>query len=185
MRPKLRYALPLLQVLLAVALLVWTERWERALMGQDMSGVPPPFILLIAINFPLAIPRTLMFRYFSLHRPLLLPYLWGRWGDIALVTAIGMFWYWVSLNIESWHQSRRVFMFSWKPLRLAGDTIAVGVGVIWPFVFGYLVPPFPSTDWLLFVPCLLWSAALILLFGRDFAQCLLTPKASQTTARLT
>jgi hypothetical protein len=59
-------------------------------MGQDMPGVPPPFILLIAINFPLAIPRTLMFRYFSLHRPLLLPYLWGRWGDIALVTVIGM-----------------------------------------------------------------------------------------------
>ena len=157
-------------------------------MGQDMPGVPPPFILLSAINFPLVMLRTLVIRYFSLHRPLLLPYLWGRWGDIALVTAIGMFWYWVSLNIESWHQSRRVFMFSWKPLRLAGDTIAVVVGVTWPFVFvaRYLVPPpFSPTEWLFNVPCLLWSAVPILLFGRDFAQCLLTPKAGQTTARLT
>jgi len=188
MRPKLRYALPILQVLLAVALLVWGERWERAHMRQDMPGVPPAFNLLIAISFPLAVPRTLVIRYFFLHRPLLLPYLWVRWGDIALVTAIGMLWYWVSLNIESWHQRRRVFMFSWKPLRLAGDTIAVGVGAIWPFIGRYQVSaPFSWTDWLWFVPCLglpfLWSAALILLFGRDFAQCLLTPEASYT-ARL-
>ena len=188
MRPKLRYALPLLQVLLAVALLVWAERWERAHMRQDMPGIPPPDTLLTAINFPLAMPRALVFRYFSLHRPLLLPYLWGWWGDIALVAAIWMFWYWVSLNIESWHQSRRVSVFSWKPLRLAGDTIAVGVGAIWPFVYRYKVAlPYSLTDWLWFVPCLgfpfLWSAALILLFGRDFVQCLLTSKASKT-ARL-
>lgn len=175
MRPKLRYALPLLQVLLAVALLVWSERWERAHIRQDMPGFPPAFIPLAAINFPLVMLRTLMSRHF--------PFLWGRWGDVALVIAIGVFWYWMSLNIESWHQSRRVFMFSWKPLRLAGDTIAVGFGAIWPFVFvsRYLVPPPVSpTEWLLNVPALLWSGALILLFGRDFVQCLLTSKASQT-----
>jgi hypothetical protein len=179
MRAKLSYVLPLLQVLLAVALLVWSERWEIAHIRQDMPGFPPSFILLTAINFPLVMLRTLASRYF--------PFLWGRWGDIALVIAIGMFWYWVSLNVESWHQSRRVFIFSWKPLRLAGDTIAVGVGAIWPLVFvsRYQVHlPVSSTEWLLTVPALLWSAALILLFGRDFAQCLLTPKASQTTDRL-
>ena len=111
-------------MLLAVGLLVWTDRWERALMRiKDMPGTPPSFTLLIAINAPLAIPRALVFRY--------LP---GRWDDITLVVAIGMFWYWVSLNIESWQRNRRVFMFSRIPLRLAADTIAVGIGAMWVFV---------------------------------------------------
>lgn len=184
MRLKLKYVLPLLQMLLAVALLVWTDRWQQALMRiQDMPGTPPSFTLLIAINAPLAMPRALVFRY--------LP---GWWDDITLVVAIGMFWYWVSLNIKSWQQSRRVFMFSWIPLRLAGDTIAVCIGAMWVFVLSqnraYSLPVLvSSTDWLWFVPCLclpmLWAATLILLFGRDFAQCLLPSKGKSDSLRLT
>ena len=124
MRLKLKYTLPLAQTMVAVALLVWTDRWERALMRiQHMPGTPPSFTLLIAINAPLAMPRMLVYRY--------LP---GWWENITLVVAIGVFWYWVSLNIESWQQSRRLFLFSWTPLRLVGDTIAVGIGVMWAFV---------------------------------------------------
>ena len=139
-----------------------------------MVGTPPFFTLLIAINAPLAMPRALFFRF--------LP---GWWGDIILVAAIGVLWYWVSLNIASWQQSRRVFMFSRIPLRLAGDMIAVGIGALWAFVLSHnrsygLLPLHSSTDWLWFVPsvCLatLWSAALILLFGLDFVQCLLPSK---------
>jgi hypothetical protein len=178
MRLKLKYALPLVQTLVAVALLVLTDRWERALLRtQDMPGTPPSFSLLIAINAPLAIPRILVFRY--LH---------GWWDDITLVLAIAVFWYWVSLNIESWHQSRRLFWFSWTPLRVVGDTIAVGIGVMWSFGLwrgrGYNLHPLLSlTDWLWFVPCtclpILWSAVLILLFGRDFVYCLLPSKPNQ------
>jgi hypothetical protein len=184
MRLKLKYVLPPLQMLLAVALLVWTERWERTLMRtQDMPGTPPSFTLLIAINAPLAMPRALVFRF--------LP---GWWGDITLVVAIGMLWYWVSLNIESWQQCRRVFMFSWIPLRVAGDTIAVGIGALWAFVLSHNRTYSPlallsSTDWLWFVPCMclamLWSAALILLFGRDFVHCLLHSRAKPDSLRLT
>jgi hypothetical protein len=175
MRLKLKYVLPALQMLLAVALLVWTDRWQLALMRlQDMPGTPPSFTLLIAINAPLAMPGALMFRY--------LP---GWWDHITLVVAIGIFWYWVSLNIESWQQSRRVFMFSWIPLRLTGDAIAVGIGTIWFFVLSrnraYSLPvPVSSPDWLWFVPCfgfpMLWGVTLILLFGRDFVQCLIPSK---------
>jgi hypothetical protein len=177
MRLKMKYALPLVQTLVAVALLVWTDRWERPLMRiQDMPGTPPSFTLLIAINAPLAMPRMLVFH----HLP-------GWWHDITLVVAIGVFWYWVSLNIDSLRHGRRVFMFSWTPLRLAGDTIAVGIGVMWIFVLWssrwyYGLPPLLSlTEWLWFVPCLclpiLWSAVLIVLFGRDFVLCLLHSKA--------
>ena len=184
MRLKMKYALPLVQTLVAVALLVWTDRWERALMRiQDMPGTPPSFALLIAINAPLAMPRVLAFRY--------LP---GWWDDITLVVAIAVFWYWVSLNIESLQHGRRVFMFSWMPLRLAGDTIAVGIGAMWVFVLwrspSYDLPPLVSlTAWLWFIPCvclpMLWSATLILLFGRDIVHCLLHSKTKPDSLRLT
>jgi hypothetical protein len=139
MRMKLKYALPLVQTLAAVSLLVWTDRWERALMRvHEMPGNPPSFTLLIAINAPLAMPRALVF-----------PYLPGLWRDITFVLAIAMLWYWVSLNIESWQQNRRILMFSWTPLRSMGDMIAVGTGVMCAFVLspdfvlwrGYGFPP--------------------------------------------
>jgi hypothetical protein len=173
MRLKLKYTLPLVQVLLAVVLLAWTERWERALMRTgDMPGPPPCFTLLIAINAPLAIPRMFVFRYLR-----------GWWDDITFVVAIAVFWYWVSLNIESWQKDRRLFLFSWMPLRLAGDMVGVGIGVIWTSVlwggngYRYSLPSHLSVrDWLWFVPCaglpILWSAVLIILFGRDLVYCI-------------
>ncbi len=182
MRLKLKYTLPLVQMLVAVALLVWTDRWERALMRvMDMPGTPPSFTLLIAINAPLAIPRALVYRY--------LP---GWWDQITLIVAIGVFWYWVSLNIESWGQRRRIFIFSWVPLRLVADAMAVAIGVMWVFMLWgerwYTVPQgvwivrgWSLSQWLWFVPCsllpILWSAALILLFGRDIVQCFLHQRA--------
>ncbi len=180
MQIRIKQILPLLQVLVAVALLVWTDRWERALMRiQDMPGTPPSFALLMAINAPLAIPRALVFR----HLP-------GWWDDITLVLSIALFWYWVSLNLESWRLGRRVLMPSWTPLRLFGDTIAVGIGLTWAWALwaGRELPPVLSfSDWLWFVPCLglpiLWSGTLILLFGRDFVQCLLRHKATSSNVR--
>jgi|HubBroStandDraft_6_1064221.scaffolds.fasta_scaffold72462_3 hypothetical protein len=184
MRLKLKYTLPIVQTLAAVALLVWSDRWQRALMHTSCMPDPPPsFTLLIAINAPLAIPRSLVFE----HLP-------GWWDYITLVVAIAVFWYWVSLNIESWQQNRRLFLFSWMPLRLVGDTIAIGIGVMWALVLWrgsrYSLPPHLSfRDWLWFVPCaclpILWSAVLILLFGRDFVSCLLRSKAKPNSFTLT
>jgi hypothetical protein len=174
---KLKYALPLVQTLVAVALLVWTDRWERALMRiDDMPGTPPSFTLLVAINAPLAVPTALAFRY-----------LLGSWNDATVVVAIAVFWYWVGLNIESWRQRRRILMFSWTPLRLSGDAIGVGIGVVCALVLShdfvlYGFPRVPSlTGWLWFIPCtslpIAWSVVLILLFGRDCVCCLLHSKA--------
>lgn len=183
MRLKLKYVLPIVQMLAAVTLLAWTYRWERALMRiQDMPGTPPSFTLLIAINAPLAMPRMLVYRY--------LP---GCWDAITLVVAIGAFWHWVSLNIESWQQGCRVCMFSSTPLRLLGDAVVIGIGVMWAFVLwrghAYSLPPLVSlTAWLWFVPCIslpiLWSVVLILLFGRDFVGCLVRLGATSDGLRL-
>ncbi|MGD0162429.1 MAG: hypothetical protein ABSB39_08150 [Candidatus Sulfotelmatobacter sp.] len=185
MRLKLKYALPLVQTLVAVALLVWTDRWETALTRlNDMPGAPPSFTLLIAINAPLAMPRALVF-----------PHLPGLWRDITFVLAIAVLWYWVALNIESWQQRRRFLMFSWTPLRLLGDMIGVGTGLMCALVLSrdfvgwrdYGFPPVLSlTGWLWFILCtclpILWSVVLIVLFTRDFIYCLLPPKPSQAAS---
>jgi hypothetical protein len=171
MRLKLKYVLPLVQTLVAVALLVWTYRWERALMRvQDMPGTPPSFSLLIAINAPLAMPRALV----SLYLP-------GWWDYITLIAVIGLLWYWVALNIDSWRHRRTIFTFSWLPLRLAVDAVAVGIGgvltlVSWQSIFhGYL--RFSWGRWVWFVTCmglfLAWAAVLIFCFGRDLLHCIL------------
>ena len=173
MRLKLKYVLPALQIVLAVALLVWTHRWELVLMRtQDMPGTPPSFTLLMAINAPLAMPRALVFRYLS-----------GWWDEITLVVAIGGLWYWVSLNIQAWQQRRRVFTFSWIPLRLVGDIIAVGIGAMWAYVLWHIrASNLHALSWLWLVPCIflqaLWSGVLIFFFARDFAQCLLYSKSA-------
>lgn len=173
MRVRLKYILPPLQMLLAITLVAFTWHWERVLARfQDMPGTPPSFTLLMAINAPLLIPRLL-----------LSDYLRGWWDPITLVAAIGMFWYWVSLNIGSWQRSHRLCTFSWRPLRLAVDAIAVGIGIMLAFVLSQARGnSLTSKDWRWSVPCLsllvVWSAALILLFGRDLAQCLLPIKAN-------
>jgi hypothetical protein len=183
MRLKMKYVLPSVQMLLAVALLVWTYYWERALMRHaDMPGTPPSFTLLISINAPLAIPRSLVFRY--------LP---GWWDEITLILAIGMLWYWVALTIESWQQSRRVCIFAYLPLRVTGDVIALGLGGL--LVCGILLghrtlgfPPHSWADWLLSVPSLclmiLWAAVLIIFFGRDLVDCVL-PRATAPKRHIT
>jgi hypothetical protein len=90
MRVKLEYTLPLAQMPLAVALLLWTARWQRDMMRtQDMPGTPASFSLLVAINAPVALPRAFWSRY--LH---------GWWDDISFVAIIGLFWYWVALNVS-------------------------------------------------------------------------------------
>ncbi len=174
MRLKLKHALPLVQTFVAVSLLVWTDRWERALMRiYDMPGNPPSFTLLIAINAPLATPRALVF-----------PHLPGLWREISFVLAISGLWYWVALNIEFWQQRRRILMFSWTPLRLLGDIIGVAIGLMCALVpshdfvqwLRYGFPPVLSlTGWLWFVPC---TCLPILWFARDFVTAFSTPKPS-------
>jgi hypothetical protein len=59
---RLKHALPLAQMALALALMVWSQQWTKATWGiQDMPGPSPGFSLLIAINAPVALPRAFWF----------------------------------------------------------------------------------------------------------------------------
>jgi hypothetical protein len=170
MRVKLKYALPLVQMALALALRVSSQLWYRA-MGriQDMPGPFPPSQLLVSVNAPVALPLSFLYRHMI------------GWYDAAFFAAIGALWYWVALNICSWRERRVVCMFTWKPLRLMGDLVLVGVGMVWAFVCTHEVLhgywPHTPFGWLWDGVCmgfvLAWSLALMFFFGRDLIHCLL------------
>jgi len=185
MRVKLTYALPLAQMVLASALIWWSELWERAANRIcDMPGPAPAFDLLVSINAPAALVRASWRRLpYSVFHPMAAFLL----DNGALVIAIGLLWYWVALNIYSWRLRRTVFIFRWMPLRLGGDALLIAVGVFWgisgiddgrhsivwahargmscfgPYVWSRWLPSIAATG-LDFT----WCFALIYLFGRDF-----------------
>jgi len=185
MRPKLKYVLPLTQMALCLALIWRSELWLKAAARiMDIPGPAPAFTLLVSINPPAAIVRALWERYLRLP---------ALWDDVMLVVAVGFLWYWVALNIHYWHQRRTVCMFSWLPLRLAGDALLIAAGVFWGFIsLGHdfavidivrgvrgeaLRNSFPITysGWLWFTInvglALAWSFSLIYFFGRDVISC--------------
>jgi hypothetical protein len=169
MRARLRFALPVLQMALAVCLLWWAEVWFRRVgRFDDMPGPAPAFTLCISINAPIALARAAWFRHLS-----------TLWDNVTLVLAVGILWYWVALNVESWRRDHTVLMFHWAPLRLVSDLLLIAVGVFWGVTFVAetrdVRQPMPLSGWLwgsgFLGPLLAWSLALIFFFGRDLVQC--------------
>lgn len=182
MQVKLKYALPLAQITLALGLLWWSQvQFEADMRIMDMPGPAPAFTLLIAINGPAVLPRAFWANYLS-----------TLWDDLALIAAVGLLWYWIALNIDAWRKRRIVVMFSWTPLRLAGDLLLVVAGMFFGSVCVWEQLPLKAAlhgvrgeallnylpqrlPWFIAVTSLLlaWSLALIYFFGRDFIHCIL------------
>ena len=142
-----------------------------------MPGPAPAFTLLVSINAPVAFPRALWSRY--------LP---DPWDDLTLIAAVGLLWYWVALNIDSWRRSRTAVMFRWAPLRLVGDLLLIVTGAFWGLIFvgkdlaegvrgealrNHFFLNWSQARWFIAVSgChLAWSLVLIFFFGRDFICC--------------
>ena len=124
-RVKLRYVFPAAQMALAVGLIWWSDQWFKVQMRlQDMPGPAPAFRLCISINAPIALPRALIFRHLS-----------ASWDYVVLVLAVGILWYWVALNVESWRRNRAVLGFRWIPLRLAVNLLLIAMGAFWGLTF--------------------------------------------------
>jgi hypothetical protein len=179
MRVKLRYVLPVAQMALAVGLLWWTNLWWKTVRGlYDMPGTAPAFRLCISINAPIALIRALWFRHVS------------TFGDtLVLVLAVGVLWYWVGLNVESWQRNRTVVMFSWTPLRMGGDLLLIAIGVFWGLTFVVNTRDLRPMPWSwatllwaigIFGPLLAWSLVLIFFFGRDFVNCVRAMRRAPT-----
>ena len=155
-----------MQVCVALGLFKWDALWWRTVArSMDMPGPSPAFQLLVSINAPLALPRAFVFR----HLP-------GLWDPVTFTVAIGLFWYWVGMNFVSWRERRAAYLFSWRPLRLLADVLAIGVGLFWIGVcWNEIRHPnerlFSVQDWLWYALLLglpfLWGILLISFFGYD------------------
>jgi hypothetical protein len=162
MRLKLKYAIPLAQVALAVGLLTWSYLWYGAQARNDMPGTAPAFTFLVSINAPVALLRAFLYR----HLP-------GYWDDVTFILAIGLFWYWIALNILRWRERRSLVIFAWPPLRLFVDFLMIADGAFLGWF--YILHGFGFLTWWWFVPCSAfywaWCLALIVFFSRDFISC--------------
>ena len=99
-RVRLRYLLPVGQVLVAIGLYAWSDAWFReASKHSSMPGLPLGFTILISLNAPLALPREFYYRHTGI------PDLGDR---VVLLVGIALLWYWVARNIESWRERRTV-----------------------------------------------------------------------------
>jgi hypothetical protein len=173
--------LPAAQVALAVALLWWSSvLFFASHRGCDMPGTSPTYRVLLAINAPLFLPRA-MWEYYL--------YLSYIGTNAALIIAVGLFWYWVALNIRSWRRRRAMLMFSWRPARFFLDVFLViyggllaligmfegfdaiqaapstwhGIGCFGPNFWFDLLPSFVTAGLYL-----AWALVLVFFFGRDF-----------------
>jgi len=168
-RVRLRYVLPVAQMLLAVFLYWRSDVWDKwAMRRYDMPGPSPAFTFLIAVNVPLAPFRAFLFRY--------LPVLWDR---VFFIATVGLLWYWVALNVESWRRDRKVRVFQCLPLRLIVDTFLAALGVFLGCILvvqGRQIHMNLQFSSPLLAPSVLggllaWSLTLIFFFGRDLIQC--------------
>lgn len=168
----LQYVLPLAQMIVAVLL-----RWHDYVWFKRMAGFPPPgWELSTAVNIPVALIRALWVQIGGL---------WGRWDDALYVAAVGLLWYWVALNVQSWRRNRTVRHFSNRPLRITADLLLIAMGIIFGCVVAfhdldlsgyanlrrwYWTHLRSPATWLwlsIVVLHSLWALSLLFFFGRD------------------
>jgi hypothetical protein len=69
-----------------------------------MPGPAPAFKLLVSINAPVALLRAFLYR----HLP-------GYWDDVTFILGIGLFWYWIALNILRFREGGRLSCLRGRP----------------------------------------------------------------------
>jgi hypothetical protein len=177
----LRYALPLAQMALGVVLIQGWYSWLRA--GMAAQAPSPDHMLLLSINAPVSLARALWHN----HVP-------DSWDNVAFILAIGIFWYWVALNILSLQERKALVLFRWAPLRIAADVLFIAMGACmgWWLCIS-TVTTLPTSPLLqLRWPCLIpvwasvfiWSLASVFLPTHDLIRSFRTrpARASDTLA---
>jgi len=94
----LRWALPLVQVLLAVGLLVMAHGQQRKELGADSSWFksawdysPPARDAAYVINFPALVISRPVAALLRMDPP---------WGDVPFLAAIALLWYWIGAGLD-------------------------------------------------------------------------------------
>ena len=129
---KLKFVLPLGQMVLAVGLLWQSYHWDelnRPSRYSDSPGIGPARVLLICVDGPPLLLTALSFRPLGYGYWMFLGYGY-RELDAMFVTCVGIFWYWVALNIWSWRQRNTLLLFKWTPLRIVADLLLMVLGSV-------------------------------------------------------
>jgi hypothetical protein len=159
-RVRTKYALPLAQMALAVAL-IWRSRQELV-AAHIHFGSTPAFDLLALINPPATILRSAWFNYVDY-----------PWSDALFISSIGVFWYLIGLSVDYWRKRKALLLLTWKLLRVTADLalIALGPYFIW-FLKRVDVADMP---WQWEAPALatvfFWLLGPAVIFGRDLIHC--------------
>jgi hypothetical protein len=97
---------------LAAVLLKLSQLWYWPSLGLcDTAGLSPAFDLLLALN------PFLEFKIFSVFT--------NPW---CFVVPVGVFWYWIALNVSSWQRTQTVIGFSRRPTRFVADAVLISLG---------------------------------------------------------
>ena len=173
-RLRLRWILPIAQILIAFGLYRWSDVWFRARMatarGEPFMAPSPGFTLLVLLNAPIAFLRSFYTRH--------LPEVWDR---ALFIFAICLFWYWIALNIEQFPAKKTVTTFAIRPVRVLSDVLVMAVGSLvglsavsraWWWI-PRMAMPIPEWLWRLgaLISLLGWCFILLFFFGRDLALC--------------
>jgi len=152
---KLRYALPIAQVFLSVALFAYGDRQASHVVQDSPPYMSPLIEVCLAINAPVVVGVSL------LHW---LPFGHLVIGRLAFFAGVFVLWFVVGLEAESWRAKRHPA--SILP-RQAADFVFVLVGVTCGFLA--IKARWPTEEGTLVRPSLLvWSCALVGLYGVRF-----------------
>jgi hypothetical protein len=112
---KIKYLLPAGVVALMVLLLRWNNSLRHvAARWCDVPGPAPADRLLMSLNAPLIFQSRVWYDSFSY-----------PWNVVTQLGAVGLFWYWVAVNISSWRRGGSMITISWRPARFALDALLI------------------------------------------------------------
>jgi hypothetical protein len=115
---KIKFVLPVAQMVLLLLLLRWNNSLEAfANRVCAMPGPTPADELLMSMNAPLLVQRYLNY---SLSYP---------WNVVDQLGAVGLFWYWVAVNISSWRCGGSMITIGWRPARFVLDGVLILLGL--------------------------------------------------------
>jgi len=185
---KTKYALAAAQMALASALVWWDNALQIAqhygLHLCDSPGPTPVHPVLLSINAPLVVPQAM---WEALPRAIWGTFLPYYWSVGIMIAAVGLFWYWVGMNVQAWRARRTILMCSWRPARFFFDAVLILSGVIcglfgvgtaravvlyWPqeLHMGCYTPLWSYTlsSSVVALALLCWCLVLVFFYGRDF-----------------
>lgn len=170
MRSRLRIWLPLLQVLLAAALI--TSNLLRPDPLSDPAFRAPDRQFCDALNAPIVLIRGWWLRFAEREFPHLYGQLYGGWAGVIIenimyLGLVGLLWYLVSVEIGGRKEGKLSVVAAKTGMRTVCDLLLIffGTSLGIAAIFGHA--GFGTYYGLFAVPYFIWAIVIIWFYGRD------------------